>query len=113
MLKRTLSAIVLCSLLSSPAAGWGLDAADSWRNLTPREKENVQRNYQRWQSLPPKDKERLREQWDHWRSLPQDKRERLRRRYDDLQKPPRDEPKNPRAPQSGGRSRWSDDQRNE
>ena len=112
MLKRTLSAIALCSLLSSPVAGWALDGADNWRNLTPKEKENIQRNYQRWQNLPPKDKEHLREQWDRWQNLPQDKRDQLRRRYDDLQKPRRDD-KNPRAPQSGGKSRWSDDQRSE
>jgi hypothetical protein len=30
-----------------------------------------------------------------------------------MQKPPRDDQKNPRAPQSGGKSRWSDDQRSE
>ena len=113
MLKRTLSAIGLCAMLSLPATGWALDGADNWRHLTPKEKENIQRNYQRWQNLPPKDKEHLREEWDRWRNLPQDKREQLRRRYDNLQKPPRDDQKNPRAPQSGGRSRWSDDRRSE
>ena len=112
MLKRTLGAIGLCAFLTLPVAGWALDGADSWRNFTPKEKENIQRNYQRWQNLPPKDKEHLREQWDRWQNLPQDKREQLRRRYDDLQKPRRDD-KNPRAPQSGSRSRWSDDQKRE
>jgi hypothetical protein len=112
MLKRTLSAIALCSLLFSPVAGRALDGADNWRNLTPKEKENIQRNYQRWQNLPPKDKEHLREEWNRWRNLPQDKRDQLRRRYDDLQKSPRDDQKNPRTPRSG-RSRWSDDQRRE
>ena len=113
MFKRTLSAIAICSLLSLPVAGWALDGADSWRNLTPKEKENVQRNYQRWQNLPPKDKERLREEWNRWQNLPQDQRDKLRRRYDNLQKPPREDRKDPRAPQSGGRSRWSDEQRSE
>lgn len=109
MVKRILSVIGLCSLLSLPAAGWALDGSDNWRSLTPREKENVQRNYQRWQHLPPKDKERLREEWDRWQNLPQDKRDRLRRRYDELQKPPRDESKSPRSQQNNNRSRWFDD----
>lgn len=113
MLKRNLSVLTLCALLSSPVTASALDGADSWRNLTPREKENIQRNYQRWQNLPPKDKEHLREEWYRWRNLPQDKRDRLRRRYDDLQKRPRDDPRIPRAPQSGGKSRWSDEQRSE
>ena len=113
MLKRTLSATVLCSLLSLPVAGWALDGADSWRNLTPKEKENVQRNYQRWQNLPPKDKERLREDWNRWQNLPQDRRDKLRRQYNDLQKAPREDRKNPRAQQDGNRSRRSDDGRSE
>ena len=113
MLKRTFSVIGLCSLLSLPVSGWALDGADSWRNLTPREKENVQRNYQRWQSLPSKDKEHLREEWDRWQNLPQDKRDRLRRRYDELQKPPRDDPRIPRAQQNGNKSRWPNDHRDD
>src|SRR3990172_5594802 len=112
-LTRMASAIGLCSMLSLPISGWALDSADSWRSLTPKEKENVQRNYQRWQNLPPKDKERLREEWDRWRNLPQDKRDQLRRRYNNLQKPPREDRKNPAAKQDGNRPRRSDDERGE
>jgi len=113
MLKRTLSAIALCSLLSLPVAGWGLDGADSWRNLTPKEKENIQRNYQRWQNLPPKDKERLREDWNRWQNLPPDRRDKLRRRYDELQRPPRDDPKNPRGRPDGNKSHGPSDRRDD
>lgn len=78
-----------------PAGAWALDSGDSWRNLSPKEKEDVRRNYQRWQNLPPRDKERLREEWNRWQNLPQDRRDKLRQRYDDLQ---RRDGKNSRRP---------------
>jgi hypothetical protein len=84
MLKRSFKSLCFCMLLLLPAAGWALDGPENWRHLSPKEKENVQRNYQRWQRLPPKDKEYLREEWNHWQSLPQDRRDNLRQRYDRL-----------------------------
>lgn len=60
-----------------------IGADDNWRNLSPREKERVQRNYQRWQSLPPQDKEHLREEWNRYRSLPKEQQERIKQRYND------------------------------
>ncbi len=70
-------------LAISPLAG----AAD-WRNLTPKEKEKIQRNYQRWEKLPPQDKNHLREEWDRYQRLPPDERDRLRQRYDDRRRRP-------------------------
>jgi hypothetical protein len=58
-------------------------ASDNWRKMSPKEKDKVQRNYERWQTLPPQDKEHLREEWNRWQSLPQDRRDRLKQRYDD------------------------------
>jgi hypothetical protein len=58
-------------------------ANDDWRNLSPKEKDRVLRNYQRWQNLPSQDKEHLREEWNRWQRLPQDRRDRLKQRYDD------------------------------
>ncbi len=84
MFTHRLIAFVFCLLLLLPVSGWALDGGDSWRNLNPKEKENVLRNYQRWQHLSPRDKEYLREEWNRWQSLPQDRRDRLRRRYDEL-----------------------------
>jgi len=66
------------TLAGSPLAG----AAD-WRNLTPKEKDKIQRNYQRWEKLPPQDKNHLRDEWDRYQRLPPDERDRLRQRYDD------------------------------
>lgn len=84
VLKINIAVAAFCLVTLLPSFSWALDGADNWRNLSPKERENVLRNYQRWQRLPPKDKEHLREEWDHWRSLPPDQRDRLRRRYDQL-----------------------------
>lgn len=83
-LKKLLPPLVVVSLLFLPPTAWALDSGADWRNLSPKEKEEVQRNYQRWQNLSPQDKEHLREEWNRWRSLPQDRRDNLRRRYDEL-----------------------------
>jgi uncharacterized protein DUF3106 len=80
--KQIIVAVIFALALALPSLTWALD--DNWRNLSPKERENVLRNYQRWQSLPPKDKEHLREEWDHWRSLPPDQQDKLRKRYDEL-----------------------------
>lgn len=74
---RTLGFFLLLAVGQSSA--WALD----WQHLTPKEKDNIQRNYQHWEKLAPQDKEHLREQWDRWQRMPQDERDRLRQRYDD------------------------------
>ena len=73
-------------LLLQPLSSWALDGGDNWRNLSPKERENVQKNYRRWQNLPPQDKEHLREEWDRWQNLPKDRRDQLKNRYDDLRR---------------------------
>ena len=65
------------------ASGNAWAASDNWRNLSPREKDRVLRNYRRWQDLPPKDKEHLRDEWNRWQNLPKDRRDRLRQRFDE------------------------------
>ncbi len=82
-MKRIIFSVLFSSLLLSSSAGWAADNRDNWRNLSPKEKDKVLRNYQRWQNLPPQDKEHLREEWDRWQRLPQDRRDRLRRRYEE------------------------------
>jgi len=86
MLKRIIGFLGVCLVLLLPAYGWAKDGDDNWRRLSPKEKENVQRNYQRWQNLPPQDKEHLREEWDRFKNLPPDQRDNLRRRYDEQRK---------------------------
>lgn len=84
MLKKNLTTLLFCLLLLQPLASWALDGGNNWRNLSPQERENVIRNYQRWQHLSPRDKDYLREEWNRWQSLPEDRRDKLRRRYDEL-----------------------------
>jgi Protein of unknown function (DUF3106) len=86
MIKRLIRLVSLCAVLLLPVSGWARDGGDNWGRLSPQERENVRRNYQRWQNLPPQDKEHLREEWDRFKNLPPDQRDDLRRRYDELRK---------------------------
>src|SRR3989337_2271278 len=79
-MKRVIVSIMFSALLLSPLTGGAAESSENWRNLSPKEKDKVLRNYQRWQNLPPQDKEHLREEWDRWQRLPEDRRERLKRR---------------------------------
>jgi len=88
--KRSLLAFGFCMLFLSPNFAWARDGRENWRNLSPKEKDNVLRNYQRWQNLPPQDKEHLREEWNHWQNLPQDRRDQLKRRYEEQRRRPND-----------------------
>jgi hypothetical protein len=65
-------------------------AGDNWLNLSPRDKERVQRNKDRWERMPPQDKERLREEWKRWEQMPKDRRDRIKQRYDEQQRRDRD-----------------------
>jgi len=60
-------------------------AGDNWLNLSPRDKERVQRNKDRWERMPPQDKERMREEWKRWEQMPKDRRDRIKQRYDEQQ----------------------------
>ncbi|HTN69889.1 MAG TPA: DUF3106 domain-containing protein [Methylomirabilota bacterium] len=83
MLRRSLSSFALLLVLLVPLSSWARDNGDNWRNLSPKEKDNVLRNYQRWQNLPSPDKEHLREEWNRWQNLPQDRRDQLKQRYEE------------------------------
>jgi hypothetical protein len=84
--KKIAIALMFALILASPFGAWAADSRDSWRNLSPKEKEDVQRNYQRWQNLPPEDKERLQDEWQRYRSLPEDRRDQLKRRFEDFRR---------------------------
>jgi Protein of unknown function (DUF3106) len=86
MFKKISVVLSLCLFLLQPHSGWAADGGDNWRNLSPKERENIQRNYRRWQSLPPRDKEYLREEWNRWQNLPQDRRDQLKNRYEDMRR---------------------------
>ncbi len=84
MVRRVLRVLLFGFVLQLANIGWALDGVDERRNLSPKEKENILRNYQRWQNLPSREKEHLKDEWNRWQNLPQDRRDRLRRRYDEL-----------------------------
>ena len=86
MFKKATAALALGLFLVQPLSAWALDGSDKWQNLSPKERENIQKNYRRWQNLPPQDKEHLREEWDRWQNLPKDRRDQLRNRYEDLRR---------------------------
>ena len=89
-MKTNVIAVLICACLlwlTAPA----MAANDSWRSLSPKEKDKVIRNYQRWEKLPPQDKEHLREEWNRYQSLPQDRRDRLKQRYNDQRRNRRDD----------------------
>ena len=69
MKRFNLTALVFGSLILL-AAQSASAADDNWRNLSPREKQRVLRNYERWQNLPSEDKQHLREVWNRWQRLP-------------------------------------------
>lgn len=73
-----------------PLTSFAANGGDSWRKLSPKDKEQIQQNYQRWQNLSPRDKDHLREEWNRWQSLPQDRREQLKRRYEDMRRHPKE-----------------------
>lgn len=86
MFKSIAAALSLGIFLTAPISGWGLDDGQNWRNRSPKERENILRNYRRWQSLPQEDKEHLREEWDRWQNLPKERRDLLKDRYEDLRR---------------------------
>jgi hypothetical protein len=83
MMKMRKTTAWVLGLFLLLAAGPAAAANDDWRNLSPREKDRIRRNYQRWENLPSQDKEHLREEWNRWQRLPQDRRDRLKQRYDE------------------------------
>ncbi|MDH3445312.1 MAG: DUF3106 domain-containing protein [Deltaproteobacteria bacterium] len=84
--KNIAAALGLCIFLTAPISGWALDDGDNWRNRSPKERENIRRNYRRWQNLPQEDKQHLREEWDRWQTLPKERRDMLKNRYEDLRR---------------------------
>jgi hypothetical protein len=90
-MKTQMGLTIVLGLLLPLLAEQAIGADNNWRNLSPKEKDRVLRNYQRWQTLPPRDKEHLREEWNRWQRLPQDQRDRLKQRYDDQRRDRRED----------------------
>jgi hypothetical protein len=89
--KRLLSIYsALFLLLLAPALTWA-QSREQWGRMTPEEKAQVERNYQRWQSLPPNEQQRLRKEWQYWQNLPPERRQQLRQRFQQFRELPPNE----------------------
>jgi hypothetical protein len=90
-MKTRIVLVLVFGLLLPQLAAQAMGADDRWRNLSPKEKDRVQRNYDRWKGLPPQDKEHLREKWNQYQRLPKDQQDRLRQRYNDQRRDRRED----------------------
>jgi catalase len=52
-----------------------------YKNLTPEEKEKIQKKYKEWQSLPPKEKEKIRRRMKQYRKMSPSEQELYQQRY--------------------------------
>jgi hypothetical protein len=64
-----------------------------FENLSPEEKEDIQKKYKEWQSLPPKEKEKIRKRMKHWRKMSPSEQELYQQRYKQWQHLPPNERK--------------------
>jgi hypothetical protein len=55
VMKMRKTAAWVLGLFLLMAAGQAAAANDDWRNLSPREKDRIRRNYHRWVNLPSQD----------------------------------------------------------
>jgi uncharacterized protein YaaW (UPF0174 family) len=90
-MKTRIALALVFGLFLPLLAERAIGADDNWRNLSPKEKDRVQRNYQRWKSLPPQDKEHLRGEWNRYQRLPKDQQDRLKQRYNDQRRDRRED----------------------
>ena len=65
---------------ASPSLG-GERLAQSWQELSPQERGEAFRNYQRFQKLPPDKRQQVERNYDRWQQLPPQEKERLRSNY--------------------------------
>ena len=56
---------------------------ERYRNLPPNQQRAVERNYDRWQQLPPQEKDRLRGNYQRYREMSPEQRQDFQRRYHD------------------------------
>ena len=52
-----------------------------YKNLSPEEKEQIQKKYKEWQSLPPKEKEKIRKRMKQYRKMSPSEQELYQQRY--------------------------------
>ena len=72
-----------CVLLvgATSSVGAATDVAQSWQEMSPQERGEAYRNYQRFQKLPPEQRRKVERNYDRWQQLPPQEKERLRSNY--------------------------------
>ena len=50
------------------------DLAQSWQEMSPQERGEAYRNYQRFQKLPPEQRQKVERNYDRWQQLPPQKK---------------------------------------
>jgi hypothetical protein len=79
--------LVVFATVLPPAApagppGWtGNRLAQGWRDLSPKERGEALRNYERFQKMPPDQRREVERNYDRWQTLPRREKERLRSNY--------------------------------
>ena len=70
--------LLLGTGLSSSTPAWGDRRS---RNLSPDEKERLERQYKKWKSLPPEKQKALRERMEQYKGLPPEERQLYQQRF--------------------------------
>jgi hypothetical protein len=105
-MKTKAAVLVLGALLCGGTALWAFTAvephrnassevsrqvAQSWQELSPRERSRALENYKRFQKLSPERRQNLEERYHRWTELPDEEKDRVRRNYDRFRKMDSDE----------------------
>jgi hypothetical protein len=73
--------ILLATGTGTPASADDPGAQRRWQDLSPRERGEAYRNYQRFQKMPPEQRRQVERNYDRWQKLPPQEKERLRSNY--------------------------------
>jgi len=76
-MARSLLTVLVLVLASTTHAQQGR----SWQDLSPAEREQAWRNYQRFETMPPQRRQHLEDRYQRFRQMPPTEQERLRRNY--------------------------------
>lgn len=78
------------AVLGSPALADDRHA-QSWQEMSPKERGEAYRNYQRFQKMPPEQRREVERNYDRWQRMPQQEKERMRSNYRQYREMPRKE----------------------
>lgn len=68
-------------LLVAGTSTAGDRVAQNWQEMSPQERGEAYRNYQRFQKMPPEQRQQIERNYDRWQQMPPQEKERLRSNY--------------------------------